>query len=210
MSLLSSLLLPLPTLSSVLSGDNLAKQNTVFREWSAMRFTPAGPEYQVLCILLDYEGCNTNRVKAFGFVMLAVLTKLNQSRDWNWVTWQEECLAGVKLEYLSNICQNSTIFCQKSGFYYNDRSRSCTCKAAFTQPADRGVSQSSRIAIRDFNCLSPRVSLHIITAILISITSYSSWMPFNQSPLSEQEDNIQYALYRSSKLSTQPVYTDRI
>lgn len=93
MLLLFSLLLPLPPLSSFLSGDNLAKQNTIFREWSAMRFTPAGPEYQVLCILLDYEGCNANlitldsqnitRVKASGFVKLAVLTKLNQSRDWN-------------------------------------------------------------------------------------------------------------------------------
>lgn len=48
-----------------------------------MRFTPAGPEYQVLCILLDYEACNANlitldsqniRVKASGFVMLEPVT----------------------------------------------------------------------------------------------------------------------------------------
>lgn len=62
MLLLFSLLPPLPPLSSFLSGDNLAKQNAIFREWSAMRFTPAGPEYQGLCILIDYEGCNANLI----------------------------------------------------------------------------------------------------------------------------------------------------
>lgn len=143
-----------------------------------MRFTPAGPEYQVLCILIDYEGCIAN------FITLdnQNITKQSQSlwvRDASRlakiepVTWSElshvtrRMFSGCKVRV---ICQNSTIFCQKSKYYCNESSRSCTCKAAFTQPADRGVSQSSQVTIQDCNCLRPRFSLHIITAISITVT----------------------------------------